>query len=374
MAAPSLPKLPEELGQARAGNQGVGAGSSAFGTVQELEVLCGPLLNYKGLKNPDSEAPTWCGSVLVVAKPGTFQPTLYLRQCEGASSPEAETNDHVETNGEVESNQEAGTNGHADAFNNTYVNETSNGINIPGRPFTATKLYSDLYKTFWAFAIDLELSAEEARWEYSIPNSSFTYTSFSTKHTQSFFVPASTQSMRMMFHSCNGFSIGTDIDSYCGPALWNDVIRMHERKPFHVMIGGGDQLYNDGVRVEGPLHEWTSEHNPMHRRKYPFSEGLRAKCDMYYFNNYVNWYVSEPFSNINGQVPQLNVWDDHGKLKNDSLVYLTLNQIDIIDGFGSYINDTMKCHVFRGIGGVALKYYRGWLFFNFQEVSSVIDF
>jgi hypothetical protein len=29
----------------------------------------------------------------------------------------------------------------------------------------------------------------------------------------------------------------------------------------------------------------------------------------------------------------------------------------IIDGFGSYVNKFMKCDVFRGIGGVAHKYY-----------------
>lgn len=34
-----------------------------------------------------------------------------------------------------------------------------------------------------------------------------------------------------------------------GPALWNNVLELHEKKPFHVMIGGGDQIYNDGVRV-----------------------------------------------------------------------------------------------------------------------------
>lgn len=37
----------------------------------------------------------------------------------------------------------------------------------------------------------------------------------------------------------------------------------------------------------------------------------------------------------------MNIWDDH----------------DIIDGFGSYVNDFMKCDVFRGIGGCAHKFY-----------------
>jgi hypothetical protein len=49
----------------------------------------------------------------------------------------------------------------------------------------------------------------------------------------------------------------------------------------------------------------------------------------------------EPFASANGQIAQLNLWDDH----------------DIIDGFGSYVDEFMRCPVFRGIGGCANKYY-----------------
>jgi hypothetical protein len=38
-----------------------------------------------------------------------------------------------------------------------------------------------------------------------------------------------------MFHSCNGFSVGTDEDAYSGACLWNDVGRVHAKTPFHVM-------------------------------------------------------------------------------------------------------------------------------------------
>jgi hypothetical protein len=34
-----------------------------------------------------------------------------------------------------------------------------------------------------------------------------------------------------------------------GPCLWNNVLELHAKRPFHCMIGGGDQIYNDGVRV-----------------------------------------------------------------------------------------------------------------------------
>ena len=107
------------------------------------------------------------------------------------------------------------------------------------------------------------------------------------------------------------------------------------------MIGGGDQIYNDNVRVDGPLKAWTAMKNPEKRRKFPFENKMRAECDQFYYDNYIRWYSTEPFATANAQIPQVNIWDDH----------------DIIDGFGSYTDHFMRCPVFRGIGGVAFKYY-----------------
>lgn len=56
-------------------------------------------------------------------------------------------------------------------------------------------------------------------------------------------------------------------------------------------LGGGDQIYQDGVRVSGPLREWTDIKDPVRRAKYPFPESLRKGCDEYYCNNYIRWYV-----------------------------------------------------------------------------------
>jgi hypothetical protein len=200
-------------------------------------------------------------------------------------------------------------------------------------------LYSDPRNTFWAFDVAVDMQELETKWEYAIPDLYFPKKKQGS--TQSFFVPAVTESMRIMFFSCNGFSVGTDEDEWSGLALWNDVLRRHEEAPFHVMIGGGDQIYNDGIRVGGPLRPWTEISNLKKRREYPFPEKLRQACDDYYLKNYIRWYSTEPFASANGQIAQLNIWDDH----------------DIIDGFGSYVDHFMKCDVFRGIGGTAHKYY-----------------
>lgn len=260
-----------------------------------IEVLCGPLINYQHLSYAGSQA-TWRGSVLLVVKPTDAQPRLEYGP---TASGGART--------------------------------TVDGL----------KLYQDPTKAFWRFSLDVPLTDATAQWTYTIPDLQFRSDVHEQDGGRSFFVPGADESMRVMFHSCNGFSVGTDEDFWSGPALWNDVLRVHEQRPFHVMIGGGDQIYNDGVRVKGPLKPWTDIGNPHKRRLYPFSNEMRAECDSYYFENYVRWYSTEPFASANAAIPQVNIWDDH----------------DIIDGFGSYTDKFMKCAVFRGIGGVSFKYY-----------------
>ncbi|KAK3362731.1 hypothetical protein B0T25DRAFT_14438 [Lasiosphaeria hispida] len=258
------------------------------------EIAVGPLLNYRRM-----EGNLWIGSVLVVTQGGgktqTITPTLSLRRADTANSSITDIQ----------------------------------GI----------CLYSDSRNTFWRFDLNLTMGRSETRWEYALPGLRFVHKS--KPRINSFWVPAVTESMRIMFYSCNGFSVGTDEEAWSGAALWNDVMRRHREAPFHVMLGGGDQIYNDAIRVSGPLREWTSISNPKKRREFSFPERLREDCDDWYLQNYISWYGTEPFAEANGQIPQVNIWDDH----------------DIIDGFGSYVNEFMKCDVFKGIGGVAHKYY-----------------
>ncbi|KAM0079336.1 hypothetical protein ACKRZS_008424 [Fusarium odoratissimum] len=292
----------DNVGQSHAG-QGARGENAPDGKT----IVCGPLLNYRRMNEG-----RWYGSVLIVVEGGgkipLDQPYLTLKQAvqpqEGGSASQEPTNGAQEE------------------------------VRVDGKC-----LYSDPRNTFWAFDISVPIQATEASYEYALPE-----LRFSTEHkprVNRFFVPAKTESMRIMFHSCNGFSVGTDEEAWSGPALWNDVARKHREIPFHVMVGGGDQIYNDGIRVDGPLRPWTDISNPKKRRDYPFPETMRAECDDYYLKNYIRWYNTDPFAEVNGQIPQINIWDDH----------------DIIDGFGSYVDNFMQCDVFRGIGGTAHKYY-----------------
>ncbi|KAL4809758.1 hypothetical protein BDV18DRAFT_132727 [Aspergillus unguis] len=285
---------------------GVSPNANISETNAQVDITCGPLLNFKNMDVTPSSS-IWHGSVLIVTKPGQAQPQLHLRQAGPVVADPAITQ----------------------AVANTQ------GVAIDG-----LRLFEDPQKAFWRFSLTLPLEDYEVRWSYSIPGARDA-AGAEIQSPWDFVVPSRSQSMRLMFHSCNGFSVGTDMDAWVGPNLWKDVLRLHALKPFHVMIGGGDQIYNDGIRVDGPLKEWTSIANPHKRRAHGFDNNLRAACDDYYFANYVRWYNTEPFKEANGRIPQINIWDDH----------------DIIDGFGSYTDHFMQCSVFRGIGGVAFKYY-----------------
>lgn len=73
-------------------------------------------------------------------------------------------------------------------------------------------------------------------------------------------------------------------------------------------IGGGDQIYNDGIRVHGPLQPWSAIPNPKKRRDFKFPESLRKKCDEYYVSNYIKWLRSYAVS-INILTNYLQVLD-----------------------------------------------------------------
>jgi hypothetical protein len=205
------------------------------------------------------------------------------------------------------------------------------------------RLYADPVRdvTFWRFNLEVELNDTEQHIAYRINRGP----------AQGFWVPGRGQSMNIMFHSCNGFSMSVNPDLFSGPdPMWRDVLNNHEFRPFHVMIGGGDQVYNDRVMVETHhFGEWTRIKNAHHKHRAPFSPAMKEELEDFYLRRYSMWFSQGLFSMANAQIPMVNMWDDH----------------DIIDGFGSYPDHFMQSPVFKGLGGIAYKYY---LLFQHQSV------
>ena len=204
------------------------------------------------------------------------------------------------------------------------------------------RLHAEQGVTFWKFNLEVELRERQQRIAYRINRGPAT----------GFWVPARDQAMNIMFHSCNGFSHDVDPNEYNGPdPLWRDVLNTHQTQPFHVMLGGGDQIYMDSIMDDTTIFkEWTEIKEYHHKEQVPFTPDLQQELENFFLNRYCNWFSQGIFGVAVSQIPMINILDDH----------------DIIDGYGSYPDSYMRSPVFSGLGAIAFKYYM-----LFQHQSSV---
>ncbi|KAK2591343.1 hypothetical protein QQS21_010968 [Conoideocrella luteorostrata] len=203
------------------------------------------------------------------------------------------------------------------------------------------RLHAERSCTFWRFNVEIELREKQQRIAYRINRGP----------CMAFWVPARAQTMNMMFHSCNGFSASVNPDDLSGPdPMWRDMLNTHQSQPFHVMIGGGDQIYNDSVSHKcGLFDEWLDIRNPQHKHIAAFTADMQDEMEDFYLERYCMWFSQGLFSLAASQIPMVNMYDDH----------------DIFDGYGSYPHHYMKSPVFTGLGAVAFKYY---MLFQHQSV------
>ncbi|KAF2719964.1 hypothetical protein K431DRAFT_339737 [Polychaeton citri CBS 116435] len=205
----------------------------------------------------------------------------------------------------------------------------------------AVRLHTERGFTFWRWSVEIELARTQRRVAYRINRGP----------ALGFWVPARGEVMNIMFHSCNGFSLSVNSNTFSGPdPLWRDVMNKHQSRPFHVMIGGGDQIYNDASQRDTVLFkEWLHTKNPDSKHRAPFTPDLQDELEGFFLDRYAMWFSQGLFAMANSQIPMVNIWDDH----------------DIIDGFGSYPHHFMSSRIFTGLGAVAFKYY---MLFQHQSV------
>ncbi|KHN95956.1 uncharacterized protein MAM_06061 [Metarhizium album ARSEF 1941] len=203
------------------------------------------------------------------------------------------------------------------------------------------RLHAERGCTFWRFNIEVELREKQQRIAYRINRGP----------CMAFWVPSRGQAMNIMFHSCNGFSASVNPDDLSGPdPMWRDVLNTHQSQPFHVMIGGGDQIYNDSIAHEcSLLREWLEIRHPQQKHGAAFTASMQDEMEEFYLQRYCVWFSQGLFGLAASQIPMVNMYDDH----------------DIFDGYGSYPDNYMRSPVFAGLGAVAFKYY---MLFQHQSV------
>ncbi|KAF5365719.1 hypothetical protein D9758_003279 [Tetrapyrgos nigripes] len=163
--------------------------------------------------------------------------------------------------------------------------------------------------TFWRFPFHIPLGPNEMVITYSINKG----------QKMQFFVPGRSQNMRWAAHSCNGFSAGVNPDDFRGSGFssgydpcWMDLLSKHAEEPFHAMVGGGDQIYCDGLTREPELQEWVSKLKPEEKKSYPLTDEVSEAIDRYYFSHYCSSFRNGAFARANSSIPMMNMCDDHG--------------------------------------------------------------
>lgn len=242
LPAPSLPKAVEGAADSAVtepyipttGNQVNGVGSSAEKrSGGQLQVMCGPLLNYQGMTEERTQT-VWHGSVLLVVKPGSHVPHLELVSRGAVAQTDTQP---------------------AGVFSSTERATSVEGL----------ELYQDSLKAFWRFSLRVPLGVAETKWEYSIQDMHF-LSDVSNRPSRTFVVPAVSQSMRLMFHSCNGFSVGTDEDYWSGEADSVPQRLNCDNADAYGRPGAVEQRSRITCTTALPLYDWRGGPNLQRRR------------------------------------------------------------------------------------------------------------
>jgi phosphodiesterase/alkaline phosphatase D-like protein len=134
-------------------------------------------------------------------------------------------------------------------------------------------------------------------------------------------VPARGALPRCAFFSCNGLSEGKGWATLDRPfALWEEMRRQQEQDAgFHVLIGGGDQLYTDSLWYTNPALVRFQKLSREQRQRSSIPDGLEAELLRDYVEVYRERWNEHGIGPLLARVPGLFTWDDH----------------DIMDGWGS---------------------------------------
>ena len=314
-----------------------------------LYLRCGPLLRYTGIKKAKPNQEMWTGSVMIVTddQKSSYTDPPVLRLFSQPMSPLTAPPDDIRNSsghdlpsdyvdpveGETKSSRSGKTLyvrsvDHLEEHVNLSRIESDDGLfeEVPStskalkakklrlsvmdgekankyRQVRGCRLLCEGGVTFWRFSISVELVSQQKRVAYRINNGPAT----------GFWVPAKGSPMNIMFHSCNGFSVSVNSNEFSGPdPLWRDVLNSHQFKPFHVMIGGGDQIYMDAV-VQKTTHfrKWMSIKDIAQKQSIPFSKEMQQELEDFYLRRYCTWFSSGLFALANSQIPMINIWDDH---------------------------------------------------------------
>lgn len=180
------------------------------------------------------------------------------------------------------------------------------------------------------FRIRVPLEEKRSQMQYSIRFAGSAKTPGGVVH-----LPAEKEDWHVAAYSCNDQRQHPKV----GIAAWTRMKLLQKRKPIHVLLGTGDQLYNDNVWHAPGVEDWVKIEDKAVMRATPLNESQVAAVEEFYFFAYVRWMGLHPLGEELSAIPMMNTWDDH----------------DIFDGWGSYPDYLQECAAFQQIYKVAKK-------------------
>merc|ERR1712137_6289 len=203
------------------------------------------------------------------------------------------------------------------------------------RPATLVYQTRDGKLDFLAHDFTIPQTDKEQQISYQVAGTSF-----------GFLVPAWGKTTRWAYWSCNGYqSVGAMTQLGGIQPMWRHLLQAGD---LHMMYGGGDQLYMDGIieadKSSGLAHEglfslpllqeWMvkREQDRLHA---PFTDEMASQVYQFAVKHYISQFTLSEFADALATIPSIMSWDDH----------------DAWDGMGSYkhLNDSKVFQEMRPI-------------------------
>ncbi len=188
---------------------------------------------------------------------------------------------------------------------------------------------------YWCFSVTLLRQPTEHRLWYRFMATGAAVESLPSPVHQHVSVPAVDTLPRLVFFTCNGVTNIGDLKGRPEEALWTQLLSNHNTPvasatpdvpgPYHVLVGGGDQIYADSlwaeearlklselVKAGSPSHDAVADVKP--------AAGYVARAQRAYIDLYTERWTKPEVARALACIPGAFTWDDH----------------DIFDGWGSH--------------------------------------
>ena len=226
------------------------------------------------------------------------------------------------------------------------VRSSTAGVTI-GPPEVAADFRHVDRGVYWRWSVEVPRTASDERLSYTVsPKRGVSIEGMGRRLTiDHVVIPAKGELPRLAFFSCNGFSEApTSQEIADGPQLlWKQLVAHHMQKAdipgldlrngFHVLVGGGDQLYADSLwdQVEElKPYRFADREEKLAAKPSPTFGTLMLRA---YIDLYIQRWTTQGVADAFARLPGIFTWDDH----------------DIFDGWGSYDDKLQACCLYQSI-------------------------